>query len=264
MQLDLDLAASFLVLSEERHYGRAAATLHLTSSALSKRIQRLERQVGVVLVERGPTGALHVTGAGRRFAAEIGPLLAHANAARAAARRPPANYIVHIGVPAGTGNFLAAVGLPEIVRAIHRSCPEARFVRREVPFLAFTDCLLSGEIDVLWNSAPLRHDAIDSVLLDVSNPIIGVVGTAHPLAEAASVQATVFCEETLLFNPALPPEWMDPFVLADIRPRREAHLVEFGATDQRLVMRKAAEGHAAIAVPELVRPMLGPNLHALE
>jgi DNA-binding transcriptional LysR family regulator len=47
MDLDLSCVASFLVLLDERHYGRAAAKLNLTSSALSKRIQRLERQVGV-------------------------------------------------------------------------------------------------------------------------------------------------------------------------------------------------------------------------
>ena len=56
MELDLGLASSFLVLAEERHYGRAAARLHLTSPALTKRIQRLERQLGVVLLQRGPAG----------------------------------------------------------------------------------------------------------------------------------------------------------------------------------------------------------------
>ncbi|MEV6862112.1 LysR family transcriptional regulator, partial [Streptosporangium subroseum] len=74
MDLNLGLVADFLVLVQERHYGRAAVRLHLTSSALTKRIQRLEGQLGVVLVERGPAGVFAVTSAGRRFAIAAEPL----------------------------------------------------------------------------------------------------------------------------------------------------------------------------------------------
>jgi DNA-binding transcriptional LysR family regulator len=38
MELDLSGVASFLVLGEEVHFGRAAARLHLTQSALSKNV----------------------------------------------------------------------------------------------------------------------------------------------------------------------------------------------------------------------------------
>jgi DNA-binding transcriptional LysR family regulator len=54
VDLELELVANFLVLMREMHYGRAAARLHLTQAALTKRIQRLERQLGVVLLERPP------------------------------------------------------------------------------------------------------------------------------------------------------------------------------------------------------------------
>lgn len=50
--LDLSSVASFLVLAEEEHYARAAQRLHLTPSALTKRMQRLERQIGAVLLVR--------------------------------------------------------------------------------------------------------------------------------------------------------------------------------------------------------------------
>ncbi|GII61016.1 hypothetical protein Skr01_11010 [Sphaerisporangium krabiense] len=92
MDLDLGLVADFLVLVQERHYGRAAVRLHLTSSALTKRVRRLERQLGVALVERDPAGVLAVTSAGRRFAAAAVPLIAQAGAARDSARAAPARY----------------------------------------------------------------------------------------------------------------------------------------------------------------------------
>jgi hypothetical protein len=52
MDLDLRLARHFVVLAEKRHFGRAAASLHLTQPALTKQIQALERQVGAVLIDR--------------------------------------------------------------------------------------------------------------------------------------------------------------------------------------------------------------------
>ena len=52
-RIDLLLAAHFVVLAEERSFTRAARRLHLTQSALSKQVRRLETLVGATLVDRG-------------------------------------------------------------------------------------------------------------------------------------------------------------------------------------------------------------------
>src|SRR3954451_23327815 len=100
MDLDLGCVADFLVLLEEGSYRHAADRLHLSTSALSRRVQRLEHQVGVPLVERGPAGTLGATAAGTAFAAGAGPLLAAARAARDLAREASAP-IVRLGLPGG-------------------------------------------------------------------------------------------------------------------------------------------------------------------
>jgi DNA-binding transcriptional LysR family regulator len=51
-KLDLVLARHFLVLAEERSFTGAARRLHLTQSALSKQVRRLERRLGATLVDR--------------------------------------------------------------------------------------------------------------------------------------------------------------------------------------------------------------------
>jgi DNA-binding transcriptional LysR family regulator len=260
MELDLALAASFLVLVEERNYGRAAARLHLTSSALTKRIQRLERQLGVTVVERGPAGVLQVTTAGRRFADAAGPLLAHARTARAIARSRPRNYVVRIGLPAGTGDFLPRIRLERIVRRLHLAFPEVSFTCREVPFTAMDSCLPDGWVDVLWTCAPVRRAGVECTPIPVSSDLVGVVGNHHPLADAGSIEAQSFCDEQMLYNPAIADDWMAPFWLAGIRPRSQARLVAADIANQQTALRMAAEGGAVMTTLAFAAPLLPPGL----
>jgi DNA-binding transcriptional LysR family regulator len=58
------------VLATELHFGRAAARLHLSQSALSQALARLEREVGCPLVERDHRGVTAMTNAGRVLLAE--------------------------------------------------------------------------------------------------------------------------------------------------------------------------------------------------
>ena len=236
MELDLGLASSFLVLAEEGHYGRAAARLHVTSPALTKRIQRLERQLGVAVLQRGPAGVLRVTPAGLRFAEAAGPLLAHAEAVRHAARHGPARYTVRIGVPAGWRAKLVGIGLARITKDLHRSYPEAHFTCRDIPFPELNGCLDDKAVDVLWTSAPVSSAAVDSRPLNVDTELVGLVGARHQWADAGAVDVGAFCAAPMLYNPAVSDQWMRSFWLADIRPRRDARLVEFPASDHQHVL----------------------------
>ncbi|MGY1604497.1 helix-turn-helix domain-containing protein [Geodermatophilus sp. SYSU D00815] len=111
MDLDLRFVADFLVVLEENSFRRAAERRYLSVPALSRRIQRLEHQVGVPLLRRGPEGSSGPTDAGLAFAAGAGALLEAARAACAqahAAALPPVRW----RSPAEGRSLTAARGRP--------------------------------------------------------------------------------------------------------------------------------------------------------
>ena len=56
----------FVTLAEGLHSGRAAAREHIVQAALSQQLQRLERELGVLLPDR-MTHHVELTSAGRAF-----------------------------------------------------------------------------------------------------------------------------------------------------------------------------------------------------
>ena len=256
MDVDLELADSFLTLVDEWHYGRAADALHLSPSAVTKRIQRLERQVGVRLVQRGPEGLAGLTTAGIDFARTARPLLHQARAAAQAARAASAQDVLRVGLPAGSGSFLQSMGLDVVRDGIRLAFPNLQVALTEVPFPLVTRCLPEGLVDVILTIAAVRHPEVESVPLHVTSARIGVVSARHPLAGALEVGVAEFCEHSLLFNPAIPDEWMRPFWLADVRSRAEARLtITHGSNNQR-VQRDVQSGSAAMVT-------LSPDRHVL-
>ena len=86
----------FVTLAEELHFGRAAAREHIVQSALSQQLQRLERELGVLLLER-TTHHVQLSAAGAVFLIDARQILAHVERAAAAAQRAARSTPSQIG-----------------------------------------------------------------------------------------------------------------------------------------------------------------------
>lgn len=135
----------FRTVAEEQHFGRAAARLRMAQPSLSQRIQRLERELGVRLLDRGARGAT-LTPAGRLVLAETDHLLAAADrlAATVARVHSGAAGTLRAAVPPGLG----ATAVAALLTAFRERSPGATLELRELPTAEQTAELTAGTLDV--------------------------------------------------------------------------------------------------------------------
>jgi DNA-binding transcriptional LysR family regulator len=101
----------FVAVAEELHFGHAAEREHLTQAALSQQIRRLERELGVRLLDR-TTRRVQLTAAGCLFLNDARAALARAGRAAETARRAAKGELgrLVVGYPAtGRGGRASAL-----------------------------------------------------------------------------------------------------------------------------------------------------------
>ncbi len=260
MDLDLTAVESFIAVTAQRHFGRAAERLGVSVSALTKRIQRLEATLGVPLIERDSGGFTGLTPAGRRFV-QFAPQLLHvAHAAKLAAAND-AITILRLAVPAGVG--VVAPLLPAALDTLELALRHAHsgVTIKSVPtaFPNLTGDLLDGTVDVVLTFGASASPEITSTRLSEIHRI-GLVSATHPLAHRRTVGVQEFARLPLLYSPALPDEYMRPFVLADVRPLSEATLVPIRAANTAHVAQRILQGREVTVVPLALTANLPPEL----
>ena len=243
MHVDLQCAESFVVLGEELHYGRAAARLYVTSPALSRRIQRLERQLSATLLVRGPAGVLKLTLAGVQVLRDFEILLVQEADLREAALHPRTTLVLGVPDDGRDGRAFASQALA-LQRLMHDDDPGARVAVRRVPLPLMNTWLLDGRVDVQLTSGAVRSPLVRSTPL-VNVPRILAVHVNSPYADADHLQLSEVVELPLLYDPDLSNAFMAPFWLGDLRPRSQAHLVSIVARDSSAVYEHVARGHGA-------------------
>jgi DNA-binding transcriptional LysR family regulator len=177
--MDLRLLRYFVAVAEERHFGRAAARLHMTQPPLTRAIKQLEADLGATLLNRSPAGAT-LTPAGTTLYDEARTLLAQADHARARVAAAAGAASITIGTlgdsveRASTGTSLAA--------AFRRRHPGVNVRVVESDLTDPTTGLGAGLVDVAVTRAPFDETGI-SVRVIRSEPVGVVLRTDDPLAD---------------------------------------------------------------------------------
>ena len=125
-------------------FGRAAQEIYVTQSALSQQIARLEDELGLTLLVRGPKG-VEPTPAGVEFLDHARAILGRVSEARAAVDD-------HLGAVRGVARVAATPydtrDLPEALEGFHRTHPQVQLSFQQGSATQIVDQLATGAIDV--------------------------------------------------------------------------------------------------------------------
>jgi DNA-binding transcriptional LysR family regulator len=184
----------FVTLAEELHFGRAAAREHIVQSALSQRLQRLERELGVILLER-TTHHVRLSAAGAAFLIDARQILAHveraAVSAQRAARSTP-NLRVGI-VDAGYDS------MPLILHEVQQQHADLEIHQVEIGVPEQFQRLVDGRLDVGLGRASLAPSTVASELFRL-DPLGVLVAETHPFATQSAVPVATLAAEPLLLS----------------------------------------------------------------
>lgn len=260
MDLDLTAVESFVAVTDVRHFGRAADSLGVSPSALTKRIKRLEAAVGVPLIERDTGGYVGLTPAGRRFVLFAPQLVHAARTAKTAALGIPVETL-RLAVPAGVGVVapLMPQALATLELALRHAHPDVAVESVPTAFPELTSALLAGDVDVVLTFGPSPSPRVTSTRLSEIHRV-GLVGVTHPLACKRAVSVHEFARLPMIYCPDLPDEYMQPFILADVRPLDEATLVPISASNTAHVAQRILRGREVTVVPVALTANLPPEL----
>jgi DNA-binding transcriptional LysR family regulator len=199
MDTDIELRQlrSFIVLSSELHFGRAAAKLRVAQPALSQAIRRLEGRLGFALFNR-TSRRVELTRQGASFLSSTHRALGELGRGVEAGREIAAGRIGSVMV--GHTALAMVTVLPAVLRRFCKRHPLVRLTLRELPSAVQIENLSAGFVDVALVSGTVEEDGVLSTELR-RDPLVAILPASHPLAGRRRVRVASLAHESFVLFP---------------------------------------------------------------
>jgi LysR family transcriptional activator of glutamate synthase operon len=255
-----------VALADECHFTRAAAREHIAQPALSQQIRRLEAEVGLALVER-TTRKVALTGAGELLVARARHILSELDAATAELQTLAGVQGGRLSV--GALHTMGPVDLSLLLASFHRNHPAVELTVREQSSEELAEMLRDDVIDLAFLSVTERIQSHGLQLHRlVSEELVAVLPTAHPLAGRAGVALTELAGDPFvsfrpgsrlreLLDSAAAGAGFEPRIALESNESRRIRSLVSGGLGVAILPRSDAAGPGApVAVTRLIEPAL--------
>jgi LysR family hydrogen peroxide-inducible transcriptional activator len=244
-----------VAVADHRHFGRAAEACFVSQPTLSTQLKKLERELGVELVERNP-GHIMLTAAGEQVVARARVVLHEADDIVDIARRAqdPESGSLRIGLFPTLAPYL----LPHVVPHLHARFPKLELLLVEEKTEVVHQRLREGDLDVGVLALPIHDEQLHTEVLFAEDFVLAVP-IDHPLATTAGpVDTSVLDGEHVLLleeGHCLREQALAVCQLAGADERSG-----FRATSLETLRQMVAAGVGITLLPELaVRPPVPPS-----
>lgn len=244
--MDLRQLSALLAVADHGSFSAAAKALFTVQSNVSAHVIRLERDLGVELIDRA-RGQL--TAAGQLVAARARRIQAELDAI-------PTDLSVSIGELAGEVRF-GVIGttarwlMPQLLTELRTTYPGVRVVVMEASTTSLVPQVEDGRLELAVVNLPLdTAELVSQPLFD--EDLVCIVGLTHPLANHTTVSVPELLQHRLMLPPVGTALRRD---LEDQARKAKAPLKVMAEIDGgRLMTSLAMEGYAAAVVPATAAP----------
>jgi DNA-binding transcriptional LysR family regulator len=183
--MDLVLIRSLIAVADAGSISDAAEQVHVSQSALSRRLQQLEADLGAQLLVRGRHGD-ELTDLGRQALEAGRSMVARYDSVRRSIleQQNLERGIVRIGGGATVTSFM----LPEAIAAFQARYPGIRFYVKEAGSSEIAASVVAGDLELGILTLPLAARDLETEDL-VTDEIVLVARSDHPLADGRDLEA---------------------------------------------------------------------------
>ena len=155
----------------------AARQLYVSQPTLSKFLQKLEEDLGLVLFQRG-SRRLKLTYAGQRYYAHVERILSQKREMDAEMTDilRSDRGVLYVGIPP----FRCSFSLTKVLPIFHKEFPQVQFRIVEAPSAVLDQKLLKGEIDLAFYMSFERITGLSYQVMH-SDKMYAILSKGHPL-----------------------------------------------------------------------------------
>lgn len=183
-----------VAVADHLHFGKAAEACYVSQPTLSTQIKKLEKELGVELIERTPRQVM-LTTAGQRVVERARVLLAEAADIQRIAQQAndPESGTIRMGLFPTLAPYL----LPHVVPALRRRFPKLELLLVEEKTEVIVGQLRDGRLDVGVLALPIDGGFREEYLF--TEDFVLAVPASHPLAASGGpVDVSVLATENVL------------------------------------------------------------------
>ncbi|MBB6270619.1 DNA-binding transcriptional LysR family regulator [Pedobacter cryoconitis] len=254
--MDLRHLNYFLILAEELHFGRAAERLHISQPPLSRMIQQIENELGVLLFERTKRSVI-LTPAGLDFLQDAKQMILQMQTVkkRLAIYGQGETGTLRIG-------YVGAVmhsKLPSLLAEFNKNLPHINLQFEELTNHNLVHELNNGTLDAAFVRTWLHPEKLEEKLI-LSEPFVAVLPAKHSLSKNNKISVKELIDEKFItFTRECGPTIFDSFLImcanAGFTPRISHH-----ASQLNSVLRLVESGFGISLLPEQIANGYALNL----
>jgi DNA-binding transcriptional LysR family regulator len=195
--MELDRLEALVAVADAGTITAAARHLHLSQSALSRRLQQLEAELGTTLLVRGRSG-VELTATGRQTVAHARAIVARCDELR---RRLGELRGLETGtLRVGGGATATSYLLPPAIATFGAEHPGVGFYVKEAGSREVAEQVASGSLDLGVVTRPVEHPEVAVEEL-VADRVVLIASRHHPLAGRPVTPAQLEGQTLIAFEP---------------------------------------------------------------